>query len=93
MPGLYFDTLIIDHTFCSMLSKLTEWTLQKLANFHDKYCVLEKTVKSQQKSNLWPLVPHSGASPLHHRVNWTYRLKPSFLNFLRVIGQSINKHS
>ena len=29
MLGLYLDTLIIGHTFCSMLSILNELTLQK----------------------------------------------------------------
>ena len=50
---LYFDAIIIAHTFCSMLNILKELTIniaKGTAKFNDKYCVLDKQVNTQQQN-------------------------------------------
>jgi len=90
MLGLYHYALIIGHKSCSMWSILNKLTLQKeLQTFVTNNVFLEKKEskntttkqKIQHKNpcrrrefNPGHLAPKADALPLHHRVNWDYRL-------------------
>jgi len=87
MLGLYLDTLIIGHNFCSMIS-IIKWINSAKKELPKKYVKMlfgqkinkntitkqtKKTHKNcqSQELNLGPLVPQSGVLPLGHQVNWT----------------------
>jgi len=83
MLGLYFNTPLIGHTFCNVLSILNKLPLQKkLQTCVIKLCFRTKKPhqqqnKKQQHKNPWrsrelnplTLAPKVDALPLHHRVN------------------------
>ena len=90
MLGLYlYITLLIGHKFCNMLSILNKLTLQKeLQNFvtkdvfwtksksttATKQTMKHKNPSRSRKLNPRLLAPKADTVPLHHRVNWEYRL-------------------
>ena len=87
MLGLYLYTLIIGHKSCNMLSILNKLPLQKeLQILWQITCFFGQNVKTlhQKKTHKNPcpsremnpgqLAPKADALPLHHRVNWKYRL-------------------
>ena len=90
MLGLYLYTLIIGHKSCKMLSVINKLTLQnELQNFVIINVFMDKsktTTKTKQKIKLkspclsrelnpGPIAAKADVLPLHHRVNWEYRLQ------------------
>jgi len=67
--GLYLDTLIVGHTFCSMLSILNELTLQKKLHLmtNNVFWTGSKNTTTQQKDNIKPL-PGPGIEPRTSRT-------------------------
>jgi len=94
MLGLYLYTLIISHKYGKMLSILNNLTLQKdlqlLWQIMCLWTISKNTTITKQKIkhknpclsrelNPGHLALKADALPLHHRVNWEYRVLTSYL--------------
>jgi len=88
MQGLYLDTFIIVHKFCSVLDILNKQTLQHCTTNKAFWTKSKNTTTTKQKrTNKNPLLRKSTpwnsrtfAFPLERRDNSTYRLQSSSLN-------------
>jgi len=69
--GLYLDTLLIGHTFCSMVSKLSKFTLQKelhVQHFMTKNVFGQKSKTTTKQKSKQQSLPKTGIEPGTSRI-------------------------